>query len=139
MPLMAPRFVRNARLQKAAQNAPAMQQVETSDGVKTLQQAFIDLGYKMPKSTGAGMFPPDGIFGSETCSVAKQFQKDQKLVVDGVVGKETMTRLDQIFARSDPSWVDPMRDRIELLQEMSGPSGQRPFGATTARKGAGKG
>jgi peptidoglycan hydrolase-like protein with peptidoglycan-binding domain len=134
MALKAPRFVRNVRLQKASNNAPALMQGETSLGVKDLQQAFLDLGYKMPKSTGGGHWPPDAAFGAETRSVAIQFQKDHGLVPDGVVGKQTMTRLDQIFSASDSDYRDPLRDRLELLQEMNGPEGSRPFGASTARK-----
>lgn len=134
MALKAPRFAHNVRLQKAAQNAPALMQGETSMGVKALQQAFLDLGYKMPKSTGGGFWPPDAIFGSETRNVAIQFQKRHGLVADGIVGKKTMTRLDEIFDKSDPEYRDPMRDRIELLQEMNGPAGSRPFAATTCRR-----
>ena len=134
MALTAPRFVRNVRLQKASNNDPAMMQGETSIGVRDLQQAFLDLGYKMPKSTGGGMSAPDAIFGSETRTVAIQFQKSNGLVPDGIVGKQTLTRLDQIFSASDSSYRDPLRDRLELLREMNGPEGSRPFGASTARK-----
>lgn len=138
MPLTAPRFAMNMRLQRAANNAPPLQMGETSDGVSALQQALIDLGYQMPKSTAGGLERPDGIFGSETCDRVKQFQKKYSLTVDGVAGKQTMTKLDDLFRNNDSAWVDPLRDRIELLQEMNGPPGSRPFGATTARKGQGK-
>jgi peptidoglycan hydrolase-like protein with peptidoglycan-binding domain len=134
MALKAPRFARNVRLQKASNNDPAVMQGETSLGVRDLQQAFLDLGYEMPKSTGGGFWPPDAVFGSETRQVAVHFQKEQGLVPDGVVGKQTMTRLDQIFCASDSDYRDPLRDRIELLQEMNGPEGSRPFGASTARR-----
>lgn len=139
MVLLAPRFARNARLQRAANNSPALSTGETSDGVGALQQALIDLGHPMPKSTGGGFLPPDRIFGSETRSAVINFQKKHSLVADGVAGQKTLTRLDEIFRSGDPHYPDRMRDELELLQEMNGPPGSRPFGATTTRKNTGRG
>lgn len=135
MALRAPRFAANARLQKAANNNPALAIGETSEGVRALQQAFIDLGYPMPKSTKFGWGPPDGIFGSETNAVTKQFQKQWMLTVDGVAGKQTLTKLDDLFAQNDTHYADPLRERAKLAAEMTGPEASRPFAATTARKG----
>ena len=134
MPLTSPRFAANRRLQSAANNSPTLAQGETSDGVRALQQALIDLGYPMPKSTASGFKAPDGIFGSETRNAVVQFQKAQKLVADGVAGKKTLTRLDEIFRGCDPNFIDRAKAELDLLREMNGPAGSRPFGATTARK-----
>ena len=51
--------------------------------VKTLQKFLMDNGYDVG-STGA-----DGIFGSKTQAAVKQYQKDNGLTVDGIVGKNT--------------------------------------------------
>ena len=51
--------------------------------VKKVQQALIDAGYNVGK-TGA-----DGVFGKNTLEAVKQYQKDNGLTVDGIVGKIT--------------------------------------------------
>ncbi|NUO07657.1 MAG: S8 family serine peptidase [Candidatus Brocadia sp.] len=68
--------------------------------VRKVQEALLDLGYTLPK------FGADGNFGRETKAAVQAFQKDQKKVVpslkvDGIVGDETMTRFDVVFALLD--------------------------------------
>jgi hypothetical protein len=68
--------------------------------VRKVQEALLDLGYTLPK------FGADGNFESETKAAVQAFQKDQKRVVpslkvDGIVGDETMTRFDVVFALLD--------------------------------------
>lgn len=53
--------------------------------VKWLQEQLTDKGY----SCGS----IDGIFGNKTQTAVKQFQKDNNLVVDGIVGKQTIAAL----------------------------------------------
>lgn len=55
--------------------------------VKILQEYLIELGYSMPR------YGADGIFGNELEKAIKQYQSDKKLVVDGIVGKSTWTKL----------------------------------------------
>jgi len=55
--------------------------------VKWLQNKLIALGYSVGKS-GA-----DGSFGNDTLNAVKQFQKDNKLKVDGYVGADTSKKL----------------------------------------------
>ena len=138
MPLTAPRFVKNQRLQKASNNQPPLSMGETSKGVRDLQQALIDLGFDMPISTHRGSKPPDGIFGNETKSKLIAFQKKQGLVADGVAGKHTLEQLDKIFLANDPFFTDPTLARLQLLHQMTGPESSRPFGWTTDRKDLGK-
>lgn len=52
----------------------------------------------MPRSTG-GAYSPDGIYGDETVTVVKQFQKDSKIKDDGVIGKDTMEAFQRRFSR----------------------------------------
>jgi len=67
--------------------------------VKLLQQRLNELGY----SVGA----VDGIFGYGTEAAVKKFQKDKKLTVDGIVGKETLALL---FAGKNGSEEKPKEE-----------------------------
>lgn len=100
MALNSPRFKNNARLQQAANNSPSIKLMEKGPAVAILQQAFLDLGFQMPKSTKNGS--PDGDFGSETYNVVIAFQKKHGLSVDGAVGRQTMTKLDQLLPTAGP-------------------------------------
>lgn len=57
--------------------------------VKELQQDLIKLGYMLPR------FGADGDFGDETERAVKQFQRDHKITVDGVVGPQTFGALEK--------------------------------------------
>lgn len=105
MSLKSPRFSGNARLQKAAQNAPPIKYYEQGPAVAILQQAFIDLGFPMPGSTKSGK--PDGIFGQETLKAVRAFQTKHALSVDGVVGNQTMTKLDALLPAAGPVGPPP--------------------------------
>ena len=59
----------------------------TGADVKKLQQSLIDNGYDLGK-TGA-----DGKYGALTEAAVKQYQKDNKLTVDGMAGKQTQGAL----------------------------------------------
>lgn len=117
MPLSSPRFASNSRLQKAADNAPPLRRGEIGDGVWSIQKAMIDLGYPMPISTKK-FDEPDGIFGDETFKTIYQFQKDQGLATDGVVGRNTMARLDELFPTGAPPTPQPPRPYTDPAQEL---------------------
>lgn len=57
----------------------------TTFAVKALQQELVDRGYN---TNGV-----DGIFGAGTKSAVMAFQKDQGLAQDGIVGKDTLHKL----------------------------------------------
>lgn len=138
MALRAKRFQRSTRLQKVAENQPSMGTGETSEGVKLVQQAFLDLGFAMPKSTNNGKSGPDGIFGSETRATAIEFQKRHKLSPDGVVGKQTMTKLDDLFAQKDPFHTSILEEQMACIRDTGPTAKQSKYGATTARHSKGK-
>ena len=96
MPLTSLRFARDPRLQKASDNNPPMKRGESGEPVATVQRAFVDLGFDMPVTTGNGCKLADGIFGAETEQVVRQFQKINGLDVDGVVGRQTLKKLEDL-------------------------------------------
>ena len=98
MVLTSLRFARDERLQRASDNNPPMKFGEQGEPVATVQRALIDLGFAMPVTTAGGTKLPDGIFGSETAQVVRAFQRQNALMVDGIVGRETMGKLEQLTA-----------------------------------------
>lgn len=96
MPLTSPRFAPVQQCQKAAVNSPPIKIGSKGQGVAAVQQGLIDLGFLMPLSTKR-FGVPDGIFGSETANRVVAFQKQQRLSFDGVVGKNTMNKLDALL------------------------------------------
>src|ERR1700730_15623706 len=102
MPLRAGRFSTNARLQNASKSSPSLKQGEKGAAVAIVQQALVDLGFAMPRTTNNGRNLTDGIFGEETARVVKKFQGNFGLVVDGIAGRQTLAKLDDlILAQSE--------------------------------------
>jgi len=97
MPLTSPRFAPEDRLQEAADNRRPIREGERSRGVHVLQNALLDLGFRMPTSTRHVDVSPDGHFGRETRQVVERFQSNHGLSVDGVVGRQSMDVLDRLF------------------------------------------
>lgn len=88
----------NLRLQKASNNEPPLRQTESGGAVVQLQTALMFAGIELPVSTSEQSKVPDGIFGSETAKAVRQFQQENGLVADGVPGRNTLERLDQLVA-----------------------------------------
>lgn len=98
MALSSPRFRGVTELEQAAHNAPWLSVGSKGYGVHLVQMALIDLGYAMPNSTGGVAFSPDGIYGAETKSIVREFQKTTlggpAVNHDGAIGQNTMRKLD---------------------------------------------
>lgn len=90
--------------------------------VKELQGNLISLGYN-PKGV-------DGIFGIGTLTATKQFQKDNKLVVDGVFGPASFFKLNELlkptskynnsyyrFKNAHVLEVDPLSIFVEVVKK----------------------
>lgn len=101
MPLVSRRFAGNEQLEAAARNAPALRVGAAGKGVGLLQAALLDLGFPMPVSTGHGAKRADGVYGYETAKTVRAFQGRENLAADGVAGRDTLTRLDQICAAGE--------------------------------------
>lgn len=105
--MTAPRFNRVARLQTAEQNNPSLKRGERGDGVRVLQEALIDQGFPMPKSKPSPGANADGVYGAETEAAVSAFQKRERLTIDGVAGRQTLGRLDQLFTVNDRFFGSP--------------------------------
>jgi hypothetical protein len=68
---------------------------DTGAQVKTLQQALNSLGYSVGK--------PDGDYGPATQSAVEQFQAANNLAADGVVGPQTLAKLQQALSSTPGS------------------------------------
>ncbi len=97
MALTSARLSSSRRLLAAFENRPEIGKGEKDrKAVEVLQTCFVELGFDMPRSTEpSGLL--DGEFGSETEAVVKAFQRDNGLKADGIVGRNTLARLDAIF------------------------------------------
>lgn len=92
--------------------------------VQAMQQALTALGY----TPGAA----DGIFGRGTENAVKQFQKNNKLKVDGLAGNATLTLLyEQAASAGAPA--DPAPTPTPVPQSPSEPTEAPPAGEPTAQ------
>lgn len=78
--------------------------------VLELQQKLIACGYD------CGGYGADGSFGQGTYNSLIQFQKEHGLVVDGLAGTKTFTKLDEVIATKSISNVDTGEDWVRRLQ-----------------------
>ena len=93
--LKSTKFAGNIRLERAFDNNPAIHIGESGEAVQLVQEALVDNGFPMPGSTKpTGEL--DGQCGQETFTAIKQFQATHGLDVDGIVGRQTLRRLDQL-------------------------------------------
>lgn len=110
--------------------------------VRIAQEKLLAKGYSLPRC-GA-----DGDFGIETESAVKQLQKDARIAVDGVVGKDTWAILNSDFVRPNkpkyPGYlikkgqiskdVGKIQERLIELGYSCGPMGaDRDFGINTEK------
>lgn len=88
-------YASNERLQRAFDNSPALSIGESGRAVQLLQEGLMRDGFAMPRSTKpTGEL--DGAFGQETFNSVLAFQRKHGLGVDGIVGHQTMGKLDEL-------------------------------------------
>jgi peptidoglycan hydrolase-like protein with peptidoglycan-binding domain len=124
MSLRTPRFRCDPQLRAAANNAPPLRDGARGEGVAILQQALIDLGFEMPASTAGGWKPPDGIYGRETTKTVAAFQMINRLLADGIAGRQTLQRLEERLI------VAARCDYARLMMNMQGPPSRRDIFST---------
>lgn len=66
---------------------PMVKKGSRGENVKFMQSAIITLGYY------CGSYGADGDFGAKTDAAVREFQKDNRLVVDGIVGIKTWAKI----------------------------------------------
>jgi hypothetical protein len=91
----------NDALQRAANNSPPLARGSQGDAVRCLQLGLYALGYSMPVSIKPKPLSADGIFGQETDAAVRLFQQRQALGADGIAGRQTLSRLDQLLMQID--------------------------------------
>ncbi|GAB2835103.1 eCIS core domain-containing protein [Ferruginibacter profundus] len=100
--LTALRFKGDAILEGCFDNERVLKIGAKGEAVRKLQQALVDAGFPLPK------FGVDGDFGSETETSVRNFQNASPgLVVDGIVGPQTMGSLDVLFTPAPPAPAPP--------------------------------
>lgn len=97
--LLSVRLGKIRALQQAASNNPPLMAGQTGDGVAAVQGLLLDLGFDFPVSFKKGK--ADGIFGSETKRNVEAFQKDNALKPDGIVGRLTLQKLDELVVKNN--------------------------------------
>ncbi|KAA0546100.1 N-acetylmuramoyl-L-alanine amidase [Bacillus sp. BGMRC 2118] len=65
--------------------------------VKEVQQDLIQAGFPLPR------FGADGVFGNETEVAVMRFQRKYGLMVDGLVGTNTLNKLNQVLGEPRPA------------------------------------
>jgi hypothetical protein len=102
MPLTSPRFKNEPELIAVEAGRAVLKRWSTGRHVHLVQMALIDLGFAMPISTLSKDYSPDGVYGAETESVVKAFQRSVPppgLKDDGVVGQLTLREIDKRHGR----------------------------------------
>lgn len=89
--------------------------------VEKVQKALKDLGYKLAEGVGY-----DGIWGPLTESAVREFQKANGLIVDGIVGPETLAALEKAGGKIEATAEDveglkaSCADLIDVITSTSG-------------------
>jgi peptidoglycan hydrolase-like protein with peptidoglycan-binding domain len=102
------RFRKDPRLQAAHEDKLPIKKGAVGMVVKKVQQALIDLKYLLP------IYGVDGIFWKETEAAVKAFQTKEGLDPSGVVGKDTLDRLDLRYQDFKP-YADLAREQTQGL------------------------
>lgn len=90
LPMLLAVFIIYWSLPVIAATMPQLALGDKGTAVGTLQQRLYILGYTTDK--------PTGVFDQKTDAAVRAFQKDQNLTADGIVGKHSWDKLDQLMA-----------------------------------------
>lgn len=99
--LASPRFAGDLVLEGCYDNERVLQFGSKGTAVSKMQQALVDAGFPLLK------FGVDGIFGSETEAAVRGFQQKAAILIDGIVGPQTMGALDIQFKAPAPQPAVP--------------------------------
>ncbi len=127
--LFSYRLGRHPTLQAAATNNPPLEAGQTNDGIAAVQDLLRDLGYDFGVSFKD--HKPDGIFGAETKRNVEAFQRDNGLEPDGIAGRMTLEKLDELIVKYEA--LEEHSQTEVLLHEAKNralPPGRRTLSAT---------
>lgn len=120
MTLQSEKFRLSTRLQEAAENSPPLRPGEEGQPVKLVQEALVEIGYSMPRSTDERTGELDGIYGRETMRVVREFelelhgQDPGKIDLDrGIAGRQVLHALDARIAGGSTPLADAPRPEPE--------------------------
>lgn len=125
--LSAPRFSGNVQLERAFDDQTLISETSNRTGahVRLIQESLLEQGYTLPQ------FGADGIFGPETKAAVIRFQTDAGAVlIDGIVGPETMGLLDQ-HDTSLLTGVGPVQITGPVPGPRPGPGCNTPYAGVT--------
>jgi peptidoglycan hydrolase-like protein with peptidoglycan-binding domain len=115
--LKSSRYAGDPVLEAAYDNSPPLRIGMKGEAIGKVQAGLVDAGYQMPISMATGS--PDGIFGKETDATVRQFQADNGLKADGLVGRMTMGRLDELGGGKASGAPEIGRSEDELGQHVA--------------------
>jgi murein tripeptide amidase MpaA len=114
------RFSGNATLRDVLNARATLRRGSSGEPVTIVQTALIDLGESMP--AGA-----DSIFGNQTHNAVVHYQSTRGLSADGIIGRNTMSRLDSDIAAFDAPVPRPIPSNMltvaihgATIQELQG-------------------
>jgi hypothetical protein len=93
----------------------------SNETVHAVQRILVALGYRFLHVRGVDgklvCISPrqDGVFGPQTQAVLMDFQRDNALLVDGVIGKTTMAALEAAYARRRLEIDSPGTDALDAF------------------------
>ncbi len=91
----------------------ALRRGSSGSRVREIQKTLLGKGFKLP---GFGV---DGVFGPETETAVKDFQQQNQLTVDGVVGEKTIAKLNPSVITTQPQAEGEnflaQKDRVRVL------------------------
>lgn len=89
----------------------------TGDDIRELQERLVRMGFDCGR--------PDGVFGTNTDTAIREFQRNVGIAADGTCGPDTFRALAQLMRTvGDESVSVPMRERITLHAVRSGVAGK---------------
>lgn len=89
--LLSPQLAGDTQLENAYDNIKYVRIGSRGEHVVKIQQGLVDNGLALPQ------YGTDGIFGLETLSALKNYQADNNLEPDGIVGPKTIGALDRFY------------------------------------------
>ncbi len=122
-------FFANDALDRAAANSPPLSMGSSGDAVRCLQLGLFALGNALPRSVKQNPIRADGAFGRETFAAVRLFQQRQGLSVDGIAGRQTLGRLDQLLSAGR----DPLVLALNDLKKLGGEVAQQGGSVVLAR------